>query len=72
MVLSIKVSLVDISKNMEENIGSHTLESNGVSEWYDRTIREMIRPMLHRVGCPIELWGEVTACYDHPSNGYKR
>jgi hypothetical protein len=40
-------------------------ESNGVSERYNRTIMEMVRPMLHRVGYPLELWGEaaLTACY---------
>jgi transposase InsO family protein len=30
-------------------------ESNGVSERYNRTIMEMVRPMLHRVGYPLEL-----------------
>jgi len=40
-------------------------ESNGVSERYNRTIMEMVRPMLHRVGYPLEVWGEaaLTACY---------
>ncbi len=40
-------------------------ESNVVSERNNRTITEMVRPMLHRVGYPPELWGEaaLTACY---------
>jgi transposase InsO family protein len=43
----------------------HSPESNGVSERNNRTITEMVRPMLHRVGYPPELWGEaaLTACY---------
>jgi transposase InsO family protein len=40
-------------------------ESNAVSERYNRTIMEMVRPMLHCVGYPLELWGEaaLTAYY---------
>ena len=44
---------------------SYSPESNGVSERYNRMIMEMVRPMLHRIGYPLELWGEaaLTACY---------
>src|SRR5437773_9280371 len=40
-------------------------ESNGVAERYNRTIMEMVRPMLHHPGYPLELWGEavLAACY---------
>src|SRR5436190_132170 len=43
----------------------YSTESNGVAEWYNQTIMEMVRPMLHHPSYPLELWGEavLAACY---------
>jgi hypothetical protein len=40
-------------------------QSNGVAERMNRTLIDMVGPMLHSSGLPLSLWGEavVTACY---------
>lgn len=44
---------------------AYSSQSNGISERANRTIMDMVRPMLHSSGLPLSLWGEAagTACY---------
>jgi hypothetical protein len=48
-----------------EVTAAYTSQSNGMAERANRTIMDMVRPMLHASGLPLSLWGEVahTACY---------
>jgi len=48
-----------------EVTAAYTSKSNGVAERANRTIMDMVRPMLHASGLPLSLWGEAahTACY---------
>lgn len=62
-------------KEMEKNLkgtgiehqctAAYSSQSNGVSERMNRTLMDMVGPMLEGSGAPSMLWGEavVTACY---------
>jgi len=48
-----------------ETTAAYSSQSNGISERANRTIMDMVCPMLHSSGLPLSLWGEAvaTACY---------
>jgi Pol polyprotein, beta-barrel domain len=48
-----------------QSTAAYSSQSNGVSERMNRTLMDMVRPMLEGSGAPSMLWGEavITACY---------
>src|SRR5436190_4218765 len=48
-----------------QTMAPHTPESNGVLEWMNHTLMEMVDPMMARAKASPKLWGEAVkmACY---------
>ena len=56
--------LTEIGIEHETTVG-YSSQSNGMAERTNRTLLDMVYPMLFSSGLPLPLWGEaiVTACY---------
>ena len=56
--------LTEIGIEHEPTVG-YSSQSNGMAECSNRTLLDMVCPMLFSSGLPLPLWGEaiVTACY---------
>lgn len=51
-----------------ETIVPHSHESNGVAEWFNRRIHDMVRTAGVTSGLPRNLWGEAMAMQTHVKN----
>ncbi|KAL0404059.1 UNVERIFIED_CONTAM: Retrovirus-related Pol polyprotein from transposon TNT 1-94 [Sesamum radiatum] len=50
---------------IHETSAPYTPQQNGIAEWKNRTLKEMMNAMLLSSGMPDNMWGEavLTACY---------